>query len=58
MCPSAEFEDWLSKRLKAINIDDEVFGSYIYGIVEDDSTDDDKTEALMGILSGITVSTK
>ncbi|XP_022083387.1 coiled-coil domain-containing protein 43-like [Acanthaster planci] len=51
----SEFEDWLSKRLKEINIDDEVFGSYILGVVDtDDSTDEDKMETLMGILTEIT----
>ncbi|XP_038052155.1 coiled-coil domain-containing protein 43-like [Patiria miniata] len=55
MCTASDFEDWLSKRLKNINIDDEVFGSYILGVVDtDDSTDEDKMETLMGILSEIT----
>ena len=57
MCTSYDFEDWLSKRLKDINIDDEVFGSYILGVVDtDDSTEEDKMETLTGILSEITVS--
>ena len=53
---SIDFDGWLTKRLEKLNIDHEVFGSYIIGIMEaDDSTEDDKTEALTDILSEISV---
>lgn len=56
MAVSAEsFDTWLSKKLKDFNTDEGVFGTYIKGILEGDETEDEKCEALEGILSGITV---
>lgn len=49
------FDSWLSKKLQALNTDEGVFASYIKGILEGDETEDEKTEALESILSGITV---
>ncbi|PSN42818.1 hypothetical protein C0J52_12665 [Blattella germanica] len=49
-----DFETWLSSKLKALNTDEGVFGSYIIGILEGEETLEDKTEALEGILSEIT----
>jgi hypothetical protein len=52
------FEDWLCTRLKEIGLDEEVFGSYVTGVLdEEDSNDDDRQDALVGILDGMTVST-
>ncbi|XP_008545362.1 coiled-coil domain-containing protein 43 isoform X1 [Microplitis demolitor] len=48
------FDSWLSKKLQALNTDEGVFGAYIKGILEGDETEDEKTEALQSILSGIT----
>ncbi|XP_043474888.1 coiled-coil domain-containing protein 43 [Leptopilina heterotoma] len=48
------FDSWLSEKLQALNTDEGVFGSYIKGILEGDETEDEKTEALEGILAGIT----
>ncbi|XP_078046521.1 coiled-coil domain-containing protein 43 [Augochlora pura] len=48
------FDNWLSKKLQALNTDEGVFGSYIKGILEGDETEDEKTEALEGILAAIT----
>ncbi|XP_033329172.1 coiled-coil domain-containing protein 43 [Megalopta genalis] len=48
------FDSWLSKKLQALNTDEGVFGSYIKGILEGDETEDEKTEALEGILAAIT----
>ncbi|KAK1119865.1 hypothetical protein K0M31_012942 [Melipona bicolor] len=48
------FDSWLNKKLQALNTDEGVFGSYIKGILEGDETEDEKTEALEGILAGIT----
>lgn len=48
------FDSWLSKKLQSLNTDEGVFGSYIKGILEGDETEDEKTEALEGILAGIT----
>jgi len=50
-----DFELWLSLKLKALNTDEGVFSTYIKGILEGEETLEDKTEALEGILSEITV---
>lgn len=50
------FDSWLNEKLKSLNTDEGVFGSYIRGILEGDETDDEKSEALEGILMGVTVS--
>ncbi|XP_046676906.1 LOW QUALITY PROTEIN: coiled-coil domain-containing protein 43-like [Homalodisca vitripennis] len=49
-----DFESWLSLKLKELNTDESVFGSYITGILEGDETVEEKTEALEGILTEIT----
>ncbi|XP_054282443.1 coiled-coil domain-containing protein 43 [Macrosteles quadrilineatus] len=49
-----DFESWLGFKLKELNTDEGVFGSYIKGILEGDETIEEKTEALEGILSEIT----
>ena len=51
-----DFESWLSSKLLALNTDESVFSEYIKGILEGEETLEDKTEALEGILSEITVS--
>ncbi|XP_015588170.1 coiled-coil domain-containing protein 43 [Cephus cinctus] len=48
------FDSWLSTKLQALNTDEGVFGSYIKGILEGDETEDEKTEALEDLLTGIT----
>ncbi|KZC10174.1 PREDICTED: coiled-coil domain-containing protein 43 [Dufourea novaeangliae] len=48
------FDSWLSTKLQALNTDEGVFVSYIKGILEGDETEDEKTEALEGLLAGIT----
>lgn len=49
------FDKWLTNKLKQLNTDESVFGSYISGILEGDETTDEKREALEGILSAIIV---
>lgn len=51
-----DFESWLSFKLKELNTDENVFGSYIKGILDGEETLEEKTEALEGILTEITVS--
>lgn len=51
-----EFSQWLNGKLRELNTDESVFGSYINGILEGDETVDEKREALEGILSEIIVS--
>ncbi|KAI5743141.1 hypothetical protein M8J77_015005 [Diaphorina citri] len=49
-----DFESWLSCKLKALNTDEGVFGSYITGILDGEETLEEKNEALEGILVDIT----
>lgn len=54
---SSDFSQWLNNKLRELNTDESVFGSYITGILEGDESDDDKREALEGVLLGaVTVS--
>lgn len=48
-----EFNLWLNGKLREYNTDDGVFGSYIMGILEGDENNEEKTEALEGILGEI-----
>lgn len=52
-----DFEGWLCAKLKEIGLDEDVFGTYVTGILdEEDANDEDRQEALFGILDGMTVS--
>ena len=52
----SEFHVWLCSRLKSLNLDEEVLGGYISGILDgDDSTHEEKYEALQEILEGMMV---
>lgn len=52
-----EFDRWLSEKLQKINedVDLEVFVTYIRGVLETDTDDEDKDESITGILGEITV---
>lgn len=50
------FTKWLNNKLKSLNTDESIFGSYILGILEGDESTDEKREALEGVLSAIIVS--
>ena len=49
-------ESWLSVFLKKHDADDEVFGPYILEILDTDDPREDKSETLLGVLSGFIVS--
>ncbi|EDW75687.1 uncharacterized protein Dwil_GK15064 [Drosophila willistoni] len=51
MSGSAEFQTWLNEQLRQLNTDENVFGSYIIGILEGEESQDEKLEALEDILS-------
>uniref|UniRef100_A0A182IRB2 Coiled-coil domain-containing protein 43 n=1 Tax=Anopheles atroparvus TaxID=41427 RepID=A0A182IRB2_ANOAO len=53
MASTAKFNSWLSSKLRDSNADDGVFGSYITGILEGDENNEEKMEALEGILGAI-----
>ncbi|KAG7258955.1 hypothetical protein CRUP_014199 [Coryphaenoides rupestris] len=47
-----EFEAWLGDRLDSLEIDGEVYGAYLLGVLREvDCDDDEKAETLRGILS-------
>ncbi|XP_028311179.1 coiled-coil domain-containing protein 43 [Gouania willdenowi] len=48
---TGEFESWLNDRLDALEVDREVYGAYILGILQEEESDDEKEDALRGILS-------
>ncbi|CAN7998820.1 unnamed protein product [Ixodes hexagonus] len=48
-----DFELWLADKLRTLNIDPDVFGSYITGILEGTETEEEKSEALQGILTEV-----
>ncbi|KAG5889019.1 hypothetical protein JTB14_033948 [Gonioctena quinquepunctata] len=48
-----DFPNWLREKLKLLNTDETIFGSYIQGILDSDETDEEKNEALQGILAEI-----
>ncbi|XP_028402244.1 coiled-coil domain-containing protein 43-like isoform X2 [Dendronephthya gigantea] len=50
----SEFHVWLCSRLKSLNLDEEVLGEYISGILDgDDSTHEEKYEALQETMEGM-----
>ncbi|CAD7086018.1 unnamed protein product [Hermetia illucens] len=53
MSADADFVKWLSEKLRNLNVDESVFGSYITGILEGDETSEEKVEALEGILGAM-----
>uniref|UniRef100_A0A3P9KDQ1 Coiled-coil domain-containing protein 43 n=1 Tax=Oryzias latipes TaxID=8090 RepID=A0A3P9KDQ1_ORYLA len=48
---AGEFEIWLNDRLDNLEVDREVYGAYILGILQEEENDDEKEDALRGILS-------
>ncbi|KAK2560087.1 Coiled-coil domain-containing protein 43 [Acropora cervicornis] len=49
-----EFKDWLSSRLKTLGLDEDVFGNYVTGVLDSEDTDEERKDALIGILDGMT----
>uniref|UniRef100_A0A3B3DAE2 Coiled-coil domain-containing protein 43 n=2 Tax=Oryzias melastigma TaxID=30732 RepID=A0A3B3DAE2_ORYME len=48
---AGEFETWLNERLDSLEVDREVYGAYILGILQEEENDEEKEDALRGILS-------
>ncbi|XP_062875098.1 coiled-coil domain-containing protein 43 [Trichomycterus rosablanca] len=46
-----EFEQWLGGRLDGLGADREVYSSYILGVLREEENDQEKRDALIGILS-------
>ncbi|XP_023230214.1 coiled-coil domain-containing protein 43-like [Centruroides sculpturatus] len=52
--PAENFEDWLNEKLKKLNTDQDVFGSYIKSILDGGESEEEKREALEEILGEVT----
>ncbi|XP_061567408.1 coiled-coil domain-containing protein 43 [Cololabis saira] len=48
---AGEFEGWLNDRLDELEVDREVYSAYILGILQEEESDEEKEDALQGILS-------
>ncbi|XP_047215994.1 coiled-coil domain-containing protein 43 [Girardinichthys multiradiatus] len=48
---TGEFESWLNDRLDSLEVDREVYGAYILGILKEEESDEEQEDALQGILS-------
>nr|XP_057905050.1 coiled-coil domain-containing protein 43 [Doryrhamphus excisus] len=48
---TGEFESWLNERLDSLEVDREVYGAYILGVLQEEESDEEKKDALQGILS-------
>ncbi|XP_039979537.1 coiled-coil domain-containing protein 43 [Xiphias gladius] len=48
---TGEFERWLNDRLESLEVDCEVYGAYILGVLQEEESDEEKEDALQGILS-------
>lgn len=48
---TGEFETWLNERLDSLEVDQEVYGAYILGVLQEEESDEEKEDALQGILS-------
>ncbi|KAK5855927.1 hypothetical protein PBY51_007559 [Eleginops maclovinus] len=48
---AGEFERWLNDRLDSLEVDREVYGAYILGVLQEEESDDEKEDALQAILS-------
>lgn len=52
---AGEFESWLNDRLDSLEVDREVYGAYILGILKEEESDEEKEDALQGIFSAFLV---
>ncbi|XP_078471559.1 coiled-coil domain-containing protein 43 [Lampetra planeri] len=49
-----DFAPWLSRRLEAMQVDAEVYGTYLAGILaEEDDPDEEKEDAMRAVLSAV-----
>lgn len=48
---AGEFENWLNERLDTLEVDREVYGAYILGVLQEEENDEEQKDALQGILS-------
>lgn len=55
MTDTGEFESWLNDRLESLEVDQDVYRTYILGVLQEEETDEEKEDALKGILSAFVV---
>lgn len=55
---AGEFEKWLDERLESLGADREVYGAYILGVLQEEESDEEKSDALNGILSAFVVGSR
>lgn len=55
MTDTGEFESWLNDHLDSLEVDRDVYGTYILGVLQEEETDEEKEDALNGILSAFVV---
>lgn len=55
MAGAGEFGSWLNDRLDSLEVDREVYGAYILGVLQEEESDEEKGDALQGILSAFLV---
>ncbi|MBN3312029.1 CCD43 protein, partial [Atractosteus spatula] len=48
---AGEFESWLGSRLDTLEVDRDVYGVYILGVLQEEESEEEKMDALRGILS-------
>ncbi|XP_041942979.1 coiled-coil domain-containing protein 43 [Alosa sapidissima] len=48
---NGEFENWLNERLDSLEVDRDIYGVYIHGVLQEEENDEEKIDALRGILS-------
>ncbi|XP_049601587.1 coiled-coil domain-containing protein 43 [Syngnathus scovelli] len=51
MADAGDFEKWLNERLDALEVDREVYGAYILGVLQEEESDEEKRDTIQGILS-------
>ena len=49
------YDSWLSEKLRSLQLDEDVFVDYLKGVLEEDSTSEEKVETIDNILQGATV---
>lgn len=49
------FDNWLCQKLRSLQLDEDVFLDYLKGVLEEDSTSEEKLDTIENILQGATV---
>eukprot|EP00794_Sanderia_malayensis_P011894 gene11894-13127_t len=52
MAANSDFDEWLSAKLKSLQLDVEIFIDYIKGVLEEDVSEEEKTDTISNILEG------